>query len=259
MRIVKNRNEISSVEDWFKFAPPKRKNHWVDGRSAMELAKAWFPFHGTPIVPPEFSCLINSSEVLGSLKPEWGEPEVTVRFDPFGGERRNCDLLVMAVTESGHVAISVEAKSDELFGNRTVAEAFRRGSSTTGSKVPERICRLTSAVLGLPVDECGTLRYQLLYGIGAALAAAKIHSASTALFVVHEFVTHLTNDVKRAQNATDLHNFLCALTKGVVGQLSAGHLVGPFRVPGNDYIPKSTDLFIGKAVREKTDGTRLVS
>ena len=34
---------IRSVEDWFRFAPPKRgAEQWRDGRSAKELARAWF-------------------------------------------------------------------------------------------------------------------------------------------------------------------------------------------------------------------------
>lgn len=34
------RNEIRSVDDWFKVAPPKGKDkQWKDGYSAKELAK----------------------------------------------------------------------------------------------------------------------------------------------------------------------------------------------------------------------------
>jgi len=38
-----NGRAILSVEDWRTYAPPKRGDvQWKDGRSAMELAKAWF-------------------------------------------------------------------------------------------------------------------------------------------------------------------------------------------------------------------------
>jgi len=34
---------IRSIDDWFNLAPPKKgRKQWKDGRSAKELAKAWF-------------------------------------------------------------------------------------------------------------------------------------------------------------------------------------------------------------------------
>jgi hypothetical protein len=51
MRIAKSGNEINSVEDWFRCAPPKMgKLHWKDGRSAKELAQSWFRL-GVPKPP----------------------------------------------------------------------------------------------------------------------------------------------------------------------------------------------------------------
>ncbi len=42
-RIEKGNQEIRSVDDWFRLAPPKRgEHHWQDGRSAKELARAYF-------------------------------------------------------------------------------------------------------------------------------------------------------------------------------------------------------------------------
>ena len=43
MRIHKSGHEILSVEDWFKYAPPKKGElQWKDKRSAKELAQSWF-------------------------------------------------------------------------------------------------------------------------------------------------------------------------------------------------------------------------
>lgn len=45
--------EITSVEQWLEHAPPAgATRHWKDGRSAKELAKAWFR-SGQPQVPRE--------------------------------------------------------------------------------------------------------------------------------------------------------------------------------------------------------------
>ena len=42
MRIHKSGHEIRSVEEWLKYAPPKKREHqWEDKRSAKELAQAW--------------------------------------------------------------------------------------------------------------------------------------------------------------------------------------------------------------------------
>lgn len=52
---IKNRLglKISNLTDWFQHAPPaKGEAHWVDGRSAKELAKAWTQ-SGVPTVPKE--------------------------------------------------------------------------------------------------------------------------------------------------------------------------------------------------------------
>ena len=181
-----------------------RRDQWKDGRSAKELAKAWFP---APVIPAELSALLESSPVeLGKINLCEGEPEVVVHFDPFRGPR-NCDLLVHGSCQRGKIAISVEAKADEVFG-LTVGSAFDDGEQTKGSNIPCRIRRLTLAVLGKPVESCRELRYQLLYGTAAALSAAAKHDAAIAIFVVHEFVTECTEDAQLEQNAADLDKFV---------------------------------------------------
>jgi len=59
--------------------------------------------------------LLNSCPELGDLVAEWATPEHRVRFDEFRGEPRNSDLVAIAESDYGSVAISVEAKADETF------------------------------------------------------------------------------------------------------------------------------------------------
>jgi len=40
MRISKSGREICSIEDWLQLAPPQKPEHWADGRSAKEFARA---------------------------------------------------------------------------------------------------------------------------------------------------------------------------------------------------------------------------
>ncbi len=88
LRLCKG-GEIRSVDDWFAQAPPKRGiKHWVDGRSAKELAKAWFPVAGDPQVPAELRSLLESRDETRGIVFEEGEPERVTRFDGCGGEGR---------------------------------------------------------------------------------------------------------------------------------------------------------------------------
>jgi Domain of unknown function (DUF6946) len=258
MKIIK---KIQSVEDWRRLAPPKRPDlHWKDGRGAKELANAWFPaaVPGFPEIPSELSPLLKSSVELGDINLCEGEPEAVVRVDCFGGESPNCDLLIHGACQLGKITIYVEAKADEPFGDlvgrkfnkgERINRAFDRGERPRRSDLPERIRHLTSAVLGRPVEECSTLRYQLLYGTAAALSAAKKYDAVAAIFVVHEFVTECTEDAKLARNANDLNTFVRTISGGGDQQVHCGRLLGPFRVPRNEHIPKSVKLFLGKATR----------
>lgn len=194
------------------------------------------------------SVLLKSSRLLDDIRLCDAEPEVLVSFDPFKGGDRNCDLLVHGVCKRGKLVISVEAKADERFDS-SVGRKFDIGERTERSKLPERIRRLTSAVLDKSVAECRELRYQLLQGTAAALSAAAKHEAAIAIFVVHEFVTECTGDANHQKNAEDLNRFVSALSGVANQQVRDGVLLGPFLVPGNAYIPASVQLFIGKATR----------
>jgi hypothetical protein len=66
MRIHKSGHEILSVEDWFSYTPPKKRElQWKDRRSAKELAQSWFK---TGIAKPseELVALLEGSSVQES-------------------------------------------------------------------------------------------------------------------------------------------------------------------------------------------------
>ena len=101
---------------WFDLAPPKgKKDHWVDGRSAKELAKAWVG-SGVVQVPAELTALFATHPQFANLELVEAEPEARVRFDTHEGEPRNADLTIIARVGDAPVAISIEAKADEPFG-----------------------------------------------------------------------------------------------------------------------------------------------
>jgi hypothetical protein len=108
----------------------------------------------------------------------------------------------------------------------------------------EKLCQALIGNKPGDLPGIGGLRYQLFYGIAAALAYAGQVDASHALFVVHEFVTPKTKTRQIDANERDLQNFLSLLAPltAPFGQ----RLHGPVRVPGNDYIPGDIPLYIGK-------------
>src|SRR4029077_6404491 len=107
MRINKSGHEIRSVEDWFRYAPPKmRERQWKDKRSAKELAKSWFR-NGTPNPPVELVALMEARFGTAVTFDE-AEPECIIELDDFVGEHRNCDLVVLCNVGAKRLVINVE-------------------------------------------------------------------------------------------------------------------------------------------------------
>jgi len=243
--------EICSVGDWFAVAPPKQGvRQWADGRSAKEIAKAWFPVAGNPQIPPELRVLLDSRQETHGIVFDRGEPERVTVFDNCGGEARNADLVLWGHNARGKVLVSIEAKADESFG--AIAAKYVRKSAAYNpcSRVPERFELLCRGVLGVGPDdeEARALRYQLLTAVAGALVEAHGYGADATLLIVHEFVGR-TDDKKLLANAADLNKFVRLLSRGSTEAISPGTLAGPFSVPGNEHFAGTKHLFIGKCQR----------
>lgn len=160
--------DIRSVEDWFRLAPPKRSSPWKDGRSAKELAHYWLKETGGNRFPPVVEALLLQSHDFSSVLRWSAEPEAQSRFDDFGGEPRNCDLLVDAEDRRGKYIIAIEAKADESFDRYLpdiLANALERRLRNPSSRGIERILQLTSHILGegpKGAPQVNQIRYQLL-------------------------------------------------------------------------------------------------
>lgn len=207
---------ITRWEDWTR---PKRDYQWAEGRSAMELAKAWFR-NGAVAPPEEFLNLLLSRERFSSLRLIHGKPEFVTQL-PMRGEGRNHDLWLQG-TAGG------EDKADEPFGNHTIEEYRSAADSraTTGrpSGVPERIGRLLQMV---PAGKWDNVMYQLLNAICGTAIQARIDHSSVGAFVVHEFHTSKTKEDNIRRNRASFEKLLRAL-----GLSAKGHLLGPVSVAG---------------------------
>ncbi len=236
-------NAIGSVDEWFAKCPPAGKGkHWVNGRSAKETARHW-----VNTIPVEFTQLIKDTQ----LTLELCSPEYNSSFDGYKGNVRNHDLLITAKDEhQNSVVISVESKVDEHFDEYVsdyllaAEQKIKRGERTNADK---RANDLLQALFSKTTKvNNAALRYQLLGGVAGTLADARREKATQAIFVVQTFISQNTDSKKHRQNQRDLDYFVELISNGKNKIIHDGDLLGPFRVPGNKYIPGDVDLFIGK-------------
>ena len=270
---------IISFDDWERHAlPPMRKKlHWKKGRSAYELGSSWTST-GEPAVPHELIDLLESHESTRGAMILTGITEHETAL-PYSVRGPRCHDLALLAEQCGcSMTICIEAKADESFGG-TVAEELTKAKNRVEEKnradperravtmFPKRLDWLTRALLGLPAfnddqfkaisDGVSPLPYQLLSAIAGTLLEAAYRNASKAVFVVHEFRTELTEDVKLKANANALNRFLGILlsaNKAGVSEkfeLECGNIIGPIyiadrSVTGPINVPYHIPLFIGK-------------
>jgi hypothetical protein len=156
-----------------------RPDHWKPRYSAHSLAHTW---HGADGFPPTVAAAFAASD-LGGLEFIVGIPEYKVAL-PGGETASQTDLFVLARTGFGDtVAIAVEGKAREAFGDNTVAE-WRTG----GSEGKQMRLAYLLAVLGLDDDDVvGAQRYQLLHRTASPLIEAARLNATHAVMLVHSF------------------------------------------------------------------------
>lgn len=236
---------IHSVEDWFCLTPPKMGGkQWKDGRSAKELARAWFGT-GSLRVPDELEALFGSHPFTKGLVIESGIPELVISLDNFRGETRNCDLILLGHVGDTPTLVGIEAKADEEFG--PIISKYLRKKVGTRSRAPDRIDLLSRSIFGRPIDaELGALRYQLLHGLAGTLIEAKNRGAAQALFVVHEFISNEARRENVARNRADFEAFVSAVSGKKKANMLTGMLVGPIQVPGGLFVPGDVPVLIGK-------------
>jgi hypothetical protein len=100
----------------------------------MALADAWE--HADPW-PPAVAAVLDADPDLAGLELLLALPEHTVSL-PGGARASQTDLFVLARTEHDVVAIAVEGKAKEPFGNQTVEE-WRRNRAR-GETFASHIC-----------------------------------------------------------------------------------------------------------------------
>lgn len=253
MRLEKDNQVIASIADWKRLAPPKSHVQWVEGRSAFELARAWCG-SGRPEMPATLRSLLDSREETRGLSVDLAIPEHRIAFDSHGGESRNADLAFVGRTALSTIAVTIEAKADETFGATIAETAADTLERLVENPLSHGLLRLRDLVIALmpkrqkAQPKLGTIRYQLLTAAAGTLAYASQVGASTAVLIVHEFVTDKTVDDKHRQNEEDYRAFLHRLGGQLPAKDEMSALLGPFIIPGVPLFSDSASLLIGKTV-----------
>lgn len=198
IKISKNNNIITTVEEWYQFAPPKAKGkHWKDGRSAKSLAQFMTDKNQVKKLEDILVELEYDTNGVISCTPEAN----TVL--PCKGNGRNHDLLMIGED----FVVGIEAKVSEPFGEEISTELIEASDNKKG-----RIDKLANELFGCKINEVKDgleLRYQLLTGVYGTLLEAENNKKSKALFLVIVFTDGLTSEDENAvnRNNDDFKNF----------------------------------------------------
>ena len=213
--------------------------HWKEGRSAMELAKAWFR-NGSASPPVELISALKLSNKLNGIVIESGIPELVTPL-PEGREGRNHDISLIGRFGDRQVTICVEAKADEPFGTETIQEYLlssgKKLEKDIPTRIPLRIAHLL-AMVGVALDDYlrsawVDVRYQLLTALCGTAVQAKLDNSVSCVFLVHQFETESTEATKLEVNEREFVRLISALS-GKTLEYHNGTLVGPFIVDGID-------------------------
>ncbi len=171
-------------------------------------------------------------------------PEHRIPFDSRARRARNADLAFLGRTAAGTVAVTIEGKADEPFGDTvegTLAAALERWTKNERSRGIGRVMDLlqspSAACLRRLAARQTLLRYQLLTAAAGSLAYAAAQCATAAVMVVHEFETSETRAELHARNGADYNAFLLRLGC-LPGATLAPGLCGPVMVPGLPLSPR---------------------
>lgn len=236
-------DKIESLYEWFYKCPPQGKEkQWKDGRSAKETAKHW-----VHTIPQPFKDLLEPKQLQYMLC----SPEYVSKFDAYGGNGRNHDLLILAKDkDSKKIVISIESKVDEPFGDtvaKTKVAAEKTKQEKPTSMALERIEGLRMDLFGKLQDDQLGLMYQFLTAVAGTIAEAKKQGAKSAYFLIQTFVSDEIVYEKHLQNQMALNNFLRIFTKEKYSKVENNELLGPFRIETNNkYLSSEIDLWIGK-------------
>lgn len=250
--------EIGSFSDWERYGKPAKASHWVEGRSAWEMAREWTSGQGEQ----RALALLGQRPELTDVAFAKGTVEAQTKFDRYPGGPRNHDLLIEATAGGDEpLVVSVEGKADEPFG-LPLAEHCRRAEAAAEAEgrktnTPRRVSDLTNLFFGTDMEKTPELQglgYQLLSALAGTLAEAKKAKAPRAVLLVHEFRTAKTDPALREANANDLDHLLGLLGVPIDPERDpSAWITGPKDIEGDgNLMGTGTKVHFAKLVTDRT-------
>jgi len=237
------------IRRWLDWSPPKKRSQWRSGRSAMELARAWF-LSPVPVMPHSLRRLLDGHPLTRGFQAESGYPE-KITLLPERGEGRNHDLVLLGKARGRRVVVCIEAKVDEEFGPKV--GAYYDAKLGTRSRAPQRIDTLCKLVFGGVASGARApwrrLRYQLITSAAGSILEAADNDSLLAVFVVHEMLTDRADRRNKVpRNHADYEDFVRVLLRGRVSVAKVGKLYGPVVCQTGD--GSKINLLVGKVVED---------
>jgi hypothetical protein len=244
MELVKKNGE--TIKCWQDWECPKKEYQWKEGRSAMEVAKSWFR-HSIDTPPVEIVRML-VDHFQQDVEFHRVVPELVTPL-PERGEGRNHDVACTCMIGNRLTTICIEGKTDESFGEQTVAQYYQQMKNRQKAGDPTRVSeRIEKLVSTLPISHAEILScvisdngYQLVTALVGTALQARINNSKMVILIIHEFHTDGLDALKIQKNIRDYAHFVNELTGDTCEDGANGKLFGPIEVDG-------IACFIGRVV-----------
>jgi hypothetical protein len=228
--------EILTVEDWFNYCPPKQKEkHWVDGRSAKEMAKFWM----NEKKRNDFQIFIQ--QAIANFNYGYSVPEYESAFDSYGSPRQH-DLLISSADSK--TVITIEGKADEPFGKMSFDEnfndAFNKKKQNDDSKAFDRMVNLAENYFKKN-EKIKNIMYQLAYWFSGSICDVIKFDAEKVVMVLQEFRSKLTTLENLDRNHQEFEKFVEFISTEQYSSIKNKQILGPI----NNLYTNGKNLYIG--------------
>ena len=220
---TKQINEIKTLDEWFKYCPPKKKEkQWQPKKSAQEMARFWLNVNNQL----EFQNYLQ--KFLLDINLNFAYPEFSTKFDEYRSPREN-DLCIFSNTTNENVLITIEGKANEHYGNSYFNDEWIKSiiynRENPESHKLERIVELYKRYSAN--SDILKLRYQLVYWLAGTIEEAKRNKTDSLILISQEFHSDITIQKDILLNQSDFNEFIRFISEGEYNQINTHELIGP--------------------------------
>ena len=201
--IQKNKQAIHTKEQWFQFAPPEGgEKQWAPLHSAHEFARYFELCDG--FVPSAIDSFLDQLGIRSSYFDSEPERITSLCEHGFGKNGpRHHDLLMW----SDEAVIGIEAKATETLDEYVTDKCKKDGVVHYAENQRKRYPGLCEKLLNRPIEECSSIRYQLLSATAGTLIEAERLGVGKAVVLVVLFKSEIVDEAHIQGTRQDIINF----------------------------------------------------